>query len=109
VANTRVLALQRIETAKGPVQQTTFIQTAEAFSRLEDAVRADHSRMRDHALTREQMDSQRRSTDAGHALADAANKQTAALVRWTRWLAVATIVLAVATVVLVVVSARAGT
>ena len=44
---------------------------------------------------------------ANHELAEAANAQTAALVKWTRWLAAATIVLAVSTVVLVVVTAAA--
>lgn len=41
------------------------------------------------------------------ALAEAANRQTAALVNWTKVLAAATLVLAIATVVLVVVTATA--
>lgn len=48
------------------------------------------------------------AAQASNTLADAANRQTAALVQWTKWLATATVALAVATIVLVVVTATSA-
>lgn len=72
-----------------------------ANSSADEAAR--HTQMK--ALMEEQTASQERASRASSALADAANRQTAALVQWTKWLVIATTVLAVATIVLVAVTA----